>query len=129
MLNIVLIVTAIVGFFISLYAYYVECKIKKDASYKPACDINDRISCSKPLTCKYSNLFFISNSVAGMAYYCAVIVAALLQKHDIVMGFTTLGFIATLYLAYILYFKVQSFCLVCSSLYMINILLLIFAVY
>lgn len=129
MMQIQIIICSLVGFFISLYAYYVESNIKKDASYKPACDINDRISCTKPLTSEYSNIFFVSNTLAGMAYYVFIACAAWLQLQAIVLATATLGCMMTFYLAYLLYFKVKSFCLVCSSLYLINILLFVFAVY
>lgn len=120
-----ILVLAAIGFCIALYAYFVENKMKADASYHPACDINDRISCSKPLQSQYSNLFFISNSLAAMLYYVVIALLAFMGMHTVLVIATTLGLIVSLGLAYLLYFKIKSLCLVCTSLYIINILLFV----
>lgn len=120
-----ILVLAILGFCISVYAYFVESKMKADASYHPACDINDRISCSKALQSQYANLFFISNSLMAMGYYLAVAFLSYMGLHTLLMIATSLGVIASLGLAYLLYFKIKSICLVCTSLYIINVLLLL----
>lgn len=123
-----ILILALVGFCIAVYAYFVESKMKADATYKPACDINDRMSCSKALESPYGNIFFISNSVAGMLYYAAVALLAFLGMHTLLMIATTLGLIASLGLAYLLYFKIKTICLVCTSLYIVNILLFVIAI-
>ena len=120
-----ILILAAIGFCISLYAYFVESKMKSDVSYKPACDINDRISCSKTMQSEYSNIFFISNSILGMAYYATVALLAYLGLHTLLMIATTLGMIASCALAYLLYFKIKSLCIVCTSLYIVNALLLV----
>lgn len=124
-----IVILAVIGFCISLYAYFVESKMKADASYKPACDINDRISCSKAMQSEYSNLFFVSNSMLGMVFYAGVSVLALMGFHTLLMIATTLGVLASIGLAYLLYFKIKSICLVCTSLYVINALLFVMSMY
>ena len=52
------------GFFVSLYTFIIEEKIKRDRSYKPVCDISDAISCSKPIMIQYGNLIGFSNTIA-----------------------------------------------------------------
>lgn len=122
-----IIILAFIGFCISLYAYFTESKIKEDPNYHPACDINDRISCSAPLKSEYSNIFYFSNALMGMVYYVLVGTLAFFDMHRIVLMFTGAGVLITLFLAYLLYFKIKSLCIVCTSLYIVNILLLLFA--
>ncbi len=122
-----IIILAIIGFCISLYAYFTESKIKEDPNYHPACDINDRISCSAPLKSEYSNIFYFSNALMGMVYYVLVGTLAFFDMYRIVLMLTGAGVLITLFLAYLLYFKIKSLCIVCTSLYIVNILLLLFA--
>ena len=118
-----------IGFCIALYAYFVENKMKADANYHPACDINDRISCSKPMQSQYANIFFISNSLLGMLYYAVTALLAFMGMHTLLIVATTLGVLTSCVLAYLLYFKIKSLCLVCTSLYIVNALLLIVSIY
>ena len=122
-------ILSVIGFAISCYAFFVEQKIKQQPGYKPACDISDAVSCSKPILSEYGNLFFISNSIVGMILYALIFVLAW-------FGFTTQLFyvslaavIASAGLAYILYTKIKSFCLICSSIYVVNILLFIMSAF
>lgn len=124
-----ILILATIGFCISLYSYFVESKMKADATYKPACDINDRISCSKVMQSQYANIFFMSNSIVGMAYYVTVALLAYLELHTLIIVATTLGALASCVLAYLLYFKIKSLCIVCTSLYVVNALLLIASIY
>lgn len=124
---VIIIMLALAGFTVSLYGFLVESKIKKDPTYKPACDLSDRISCSKPLRSKYSALFGISNLIVAMVHYAIVALVALLGYPYLVLLFTAIGALSALFFAYILYFKIQSFCLVCSATYIINIVLFIAA--
>jgi vitamin-K-epoxide reductase (warfarin-sensitive) len=117
------IVLAIIGFCLSAYAYYLEYKVLGDPSYKPACDLNDRISCTKPIRSAYGKLLGISNSILGMAFYTAIIGLALTHQPHVVQILTLGGLAGTIVFAYVLYFKIKSLCLVCTSLYIVNILL------
>lgn len=118
------VVLAVIGFVISLYASIVERKLKHDPTYKPACDISDRISCSKVATSPYANLFFISNAVAGMLFYALVMLLAFLEYGQLLMITVVAGVLMSIYLAYILYTKIKSLCLVCTATYIINAALL-----
>ncbi len=118
---------AFIGLCISIYAYITESKIKEDPNYHPACDINDRISCSAPLKSEYSNIFYFSNALMGIVYYILVGVLAYFGLHRLVLVATAGGALMSLILAYLLYFKIKSLCIVCTSLYIVNILLLLFA--
>ncbi|MBI2774880.1 hypothetical protein HYX58_02650 [Candidatus Dependentiae bacterium] len=118
---------AAIGFFISLYAALTERKVNEDPNYKAACDLTDTISCTKPMKSEYSNLFFISNSFAGMIYYAIIAVLAYLQMPLLIFIITAGGALFSCFLAYLLYFKIKALCLVCTSLYIINALLFIIA--
>jgi vitamin-K-epoxide reductase (warfarin-sensitive) len=123
-----ILVLAAVGFCISLYTYLLEKKIKKQPNYKSVCDISDRVSCTKPMKSPYASIFYFSNAIVGVAYYLMIIVLALLQMHSLLLFATVIGCIASAFLAYLLYFKIKSLCLLCTSLYIINILLLLLAI-
>ena len=121
----ILIGLASVGFCVSLYTYFVERKIKAEPDYKPACDLSDTVSCSKPMKSIYANLFFVSNAVIGMGFYVLVIILTLLHAYTLLFLAIVGSCIASCILAYILYTKIKSFCILCTSVYVINFLLLI----
>lgn len=118
---------AIVGFLISVYAYITEEKLKEDATYKPVCDLSDRISCSKPLKSEYANIFYISNTIAGILFYAFLAVLAFFNMITGLFYAAIAACAASVYLAYLLYFKIGALCLICTSLYIINALLLFFS--
>lgn len=120
-------VIAVVGFLLSVYALYVEHKVKKDAGYKAVCDITDNMSCGKVLTSKYGSLTGISNAIGGLLFYPLVFVLALLDYGQIILYLAVLAIIGSAYLAYLQYFKLKNLCLVCSGIYVVNILLLVFS--
>ena len=118
-------VIAVIGFLLSLYSYYVEQKIKKNHNYKALCDINDTVNCSKVAKSKYSHIVDgISNSVAGMLFY-VVIFALSFYRMNYVLYLSALSVLASLYLGYVQYFKIKGVCIVCSTVYIVNIILFI----
>ncbi|MEK6934972.1 MAG: vitamin K epoxide reductase family protein [Nanoarchaeota archaeon] len=119
----VLKILAILGFLISLYAYNVERKLGKKG-YKAGCDIRDNISCSKAFTSKYGKLVGIPNSLVGIFFYVIIFLLSYYNM-TIIFYLAILAFLGSIYLAYISYFKLKNFCLVCSAVYLVNILLLI----
>ena len=125
----VIFILGLVGFCISLYTFCLEKKVKQDANYKPVCDLSDRISCSKPMKSSYANLFFFSNAFVGIVFYVLILLLAyfdaLMLLRVVVIG----GCLVSCVLAYLLYFKIKSLCLLCTSLYAINFLLLYFSLW
>ncbi|HEX2978019.1 MAG TPA: vitamin K epoxide reductase family protein [Candidatus Babeliales bacterium] len=119
---------AAIGFFISLYAALTERKVSEDQNYKAACDLTDTISCTKPMKSEYAHLFYISNSFTGMIYYATLAVLAYFHIPLLVMIMAIGGALFSCFLAYLLYFKIKALCLVCTSLYIINFLLLLLAI-
>ncbi len=120
-------VAAGIGFFLSIYAIYVEYRINKNSNFRAACDISKKVSCSKPIKSAYGHVFGIPNSVIGIIYYPAIIYLSLvaLTNHILILSSAALTF--SIYLAYALYFKVKSVCPICTSIYAVNVLIPIFA--
>jgi vitamin-K-epoxide reductase (warfarin-sensitive) len=112
------------GFLASAYALYVRYKVLKSPGYSPACDINDRISCSKAFGSTYSKTMGIPNPLGGLFYYAGLLVFSFSRTFTAYLFYLTLpalGF--SLYLAYISYFRQKNFCLVCSFIYLANLAL------
>lgn len=122
-----IIIVAIIGFCISLYTYLLEKKVKENPDFKPACDLSDRVSCTKPMFSPYANLFYFSNAFVGMLYYVLVVILALLHLHTLLVIATIGGCIVSCILGYLLYFKIKSLCILCTSMYIINLILLALA--
>ena len=121
----IVIILAVIGLLISIYGITVERNLQQDEQYKAACDISDMVSCSRPMLSSYNALLGISNIWASACYYLIVIAIALVDQPQLLMIITSAGLIATLIFAYILYVKIRSLCLICTSLYIVNIALAI----
>lgn len=128
-MTLLIILLSFLGFVISLYAYSVEQQLKKDPTYKPVCNISDRISCTKPIESPYGKLIGFSNSLLGLIYYPALALLSLFGSNLYLFLATAGSLLFTFYLAYILFFKVRSLCLICLSIYTVNISLFIIATY
>ena len=115
---------SIIGLLLSLYALYVERKSEKEG-YKAVCDINDRMSCTKAFKSSYGKMFKISNSVMGIIFYILIIVLSFMGFKNYVFYLAIASTLASFYLWYVLTFKVKTICVVCYSIYIVNILLLV----
>lgn len=125
-----LIILPIIGFCISLYTYITERKIAQNPSYKPFCDISDRISCTKVMKSAYANLFFYSNALISTIFYIIFFIVTLLtpllfKSFIPTLCLSVLACLASCILGYFLYFRIKTLCLLCTLLYIINFLLLI----
>ena len=119
------IIIATIGLVISVYGITVERKLQQDAQYKAVCDISDAISCTRPFLSPYGKILGISNIWASALYYCAMIMIAIMNLPMIALILAYAGVAVTIGFAYILYFKIRSLCLICTSLYVVNIALAI----
>lgn len=118
-------VLAVIGFGLSVYAYHVEQYAGKKKGYHPACDINDNVSCTKAFTSSYGTTLGLSNGTWGMMVYLVMIVLALLGEVTWLFMISFLAVLASLYLAYCLYFRVRTWCVICTGMYIINLALAI----
>jgi vitamin-K-epoxide reductase (warfarin-sensitive) len=114
-----------IGIFLSVYAFYVERRIKRNPKYIPVCDISKKISCSKVVASPYGHLFFISNSLLGVLYYALVFILMTIGKLHWAFIAAVWGVIFSFVLGYYQYYKVKSFCLVCTATYLVNALILL----
>jgi vitamin-K-epoxide reductase (warfarin-sensitive) len=121
-----IILLALFGFLVSCYGYMVERRLALEKGYRPLCDVNAVVRCSGALTSKYGHLLFgVSNALMGMLFYAAVIILAVLGLDMVLVPLLILAAVGSLYLGYILYVKIKEICLVCSGIYLVNLLLLI----
>ena len=119
-------ILSLIGAFLSFYAYRVERSSKKEHK-KPICDINDKISCTKAFTSKWGKTFGVQNSLCGIIFYILILILSAYDLTKIIFYLSIISVLISIYLTYILYFKVRSLCLVCILIYAINILLVIFS--
>ena len=118
-------ILAVMGLLVSIYALYVEKKDERTARYKPLCDINKRVSCTKALTSRYGKLLRISNSIIGIIFYIILLITGLMGKIELIFYIMILSMFPTAYLAYLSYAKLKLVCIICTSIYVINIALLV----
>ncbi|XP_077290241.1 vitamin-K epoxide reductase [Arctopsyche grandis] len=128
-----IIVTCAVGVILSAYAYYVEVLAEGNYDYSALCDISEHISCTKVFSSEYGKGFgFVSensplnlpNGLMGMAFYGIIALFSLsndLRLSKVQMGFSFVSVLLSIRLAYILYFILYDFCVVCVSTYVVNI--------
>ncbi len=119
-------ILALLGFAVSLYAYSIE-RNARNPGYKAACDFKESMSCTKAFTSPYGKIFGVSNSVGGIFFYLFFFLATFFLPKDYLFYLALISFWSTLYLAYVSYVKMKNFCVICHIIYLINILLLIFA--
>lgn len=115
---------AILGLAVAIYSIILGQQIKKTPDYKPACDISDRVSCSKALKSSYASMFGVSNAFIGVIYYAFVIILQLVSWYGLLLLLTSIGALFSIYLTFILYTRIRSFCVLCTFAYIINFILL-----
>ncbi len=121
----ILIVLAVAGICISMYGFSIEQKLKINPEYKPMCDISDRASCTKPIKSPMGKLFGISNTIVGILFYSVMAFFAWIGWYQLVFIGAIGACLISLYLAYILFFRIKTFCLICIVTYAINGALLV----
>lgn len=120
-------IVAAVGFAISLYGLWVERKKQENLTYKPICDISDKVSCSKTFLSPWGKLFGISNVYLGLLAYLVIMVLAVLGLQKLILYIAVALVLFSAFLAYILFVKIKAICLICISVYIVNLALLICA--
>ncbi|MEE6469749.1 hypothetical protein FKM82_008754 [Ascaphus truei] len=129
------------GILLALYAYHVEREKERDPGYQALCDLSEWVRCSSVLSSRWGRGFGLlgsifgkdsvmnqPNSVFGLVFYLlqlllgmtvSAVAALLLMTSSIV------SVMGSLYLAYILYFVLKDFCVICIATYLLNFILLI----
>jgi len=117
-------IIAAIGLCITLYAAFIEYRLYKNPSYKPVCDLSDRVSCSKTFLSPYSKILKVSNTILGDLFYSGMMFLAWFEYTTLAWYGALSGAFASVFFAYILFFKVRTICLLCISIYLVNIALL-----
>ncbi|MBS3066099.1 hypothetical protein J4229_03590 [Candidatus Pacearchaeota archaeon] len=86
--------------------------------------MNENISCTKAFSSKYGRLLGKSNSFYGMLFYPLIFLLAQLNLFGFIFLISIFSFLGTVCLAYLSYVKLKTFCLVCTGIYLVNVLLL-----
>jgi vitamin-K-epoxide reductase (warfarin-sensitive) len=123
----VLLTLAIIGFAVSAYGYITEQKVKKNASFKAACDLSDKVSCTKVMLSPYADMFFFSTFGIALVYYALMGVLAYFNLANMILIASLGSCLLSCFLAYLLIFKIKSLCILCTSLYVVNFLMLFLA--
>jgi len=138
----------VIGIIVCLYAIKIE---KDEDEYKKdddkqrvprMCDINDSMSCTAVLTSKYSHMtklifglsensvFNYSNAHYGLVFYIGLLLFqfypfTLIPYHEyIFLCMSIASIIASCGLAWILYYILHNFCMICVCMYIVNAFLL-----
>lgn len=135
-----LMLTVVVSMLLCFYALHVELRTEYDGQYSPLCDINSIVSCSKPFTSQYAVGFGLlpqsisyKNPIYGVAFYTVFIIVSFNFGHHqawlckITLAMAIMANCMSLYLGYILVYKLQAICLVCCCTYLTNIALLAYS--
>ncbi|XP_053114764.1 vitamin K epoxide reductase complex subunit 1 [Hemicordylus capensis] len=128
------------GLALSVYAFHVETSKEKDAAYRAMCDISSSISCSRVFTSRWGRGFGLvasllgrqsafnqPNSIFGIAFYILQVLLGLSNSGlaaITLVGTSVVSIAGSLYLAYILFFVLHDFCVICISTYVLNFALL-----
>ncbi|KAM8961257.1 vitamin K epoxide reductase complex subunit 1-like protein 1 [Pelodytes ibericus] len=130
-----------VGVALSVYAFHVETSKERDTEYTALCDINPSISCSKVFTSRWGRGFGLvenilgpqslanqPNSVFGILFYLLQILLGFVGSVTAavtLLGTSLLSIGGSLYLAYILFYILEDFCVICVTTYVLNFALLL----
>ncbi|KAL6463819.1 hypothetical protein MHYP_G00282100, partial [Metynnis hypsauchen] len=131
----------LLGILLSLYAFHVESEKSRDANYRAMCDLSSSISCSKVFTSRWGRGFGLlgsifgnnsainqPNSVYGLFFYVFQLLLGMTVSAMaalILMTTSIVSVMGSLYLAYILYFVLKDFCIICVTTYALNFILLV----
>jgi vitamin-K-epoxide reductase (warfarin-sensitive) len=120
-----IVLLSLCGFGLSLYAYRLERALAANPEYKPACELSDRISCTKPILSEYGSILGVSNGILGLLFYSMMEVAAFVGAVGFIFYASAAACLVSLYLAYLLIFRIHAICPVCISIYAVNFALLV----
>ncbi|MCF7865928.1 hypothetical protein K9L67_02625 [Candidatus Woesearchaeota archaeon] len=111
----------VIGFLLSLYSLLVSINFERDKNYVAFCDFRSGISCTKAFSSRFGALFGFKNSVLGLFFY--VVLFIFYFFNDFFSSLMLLVFVNLfdLFLAYILFFKIRTICVVCICIYVVNV--------
>ncbi|KAF1552180.1 Vitamin K epoxide reductase complex subunit 1-like protein 1, partial [Eudyptes schlegeli] len=122
-------VLCLAGAALSLYALHVERAHARDPSYRAACDLGPAVSCTRVFASRYRGGGRGREPGRGGACFAAGVAArrgrALRAVPGrgataVLLGTSVVSVAASLWLAGVLAFGLQDFCLVCITTYLLN---------
>ncbi|KAI5939973.1 vitamin K epoxide reductase complex subunit 1 isoform X1 [Manis javanica] len=129
------------GLVLSLYALHVKAARTQDKDYRALCDLGTAISCSRVFSSSWGQGFGLvehmlgqdsvlnqSNSIFGCIFYTLQLLLGCLRSRwaSLLLVLSSLVSLAgSVYLAWVLFFVLYDFCIVCITTYAINIGLMV----
>ncbi|XP_074713649.1 vitamin K epoxide reductase complex subunit 1 isoform X2 [Strix uralensis] len=126
------------GAALSLYALHVEHAIARDPAYRAACDLGPAVSCTRVFASRWGrglglvegllgrdSVANVPNGAIGLLFY--LLQGLLVPGRGAaaaLLGTSVASAVASLWLAGVLAFGLQDFCLVCVTTYLLNAALL-----
>ncbi|XP_026479911.1 vitamin K epoxide reductase complex subunit 1-like protein 1 [Ctenocephalides felis] len=131
-------VTCMFASILSAYALLVELSAELHPDQPAMCDIGEHMSCSRVLTSRYGKGFGIvglilgenskfnqPNGFTGIIFYSFISTLALTEKRwtaKIQLALSFISILLSIYLACILYFVLHDLCVVCVTIYFLNLI-------
>ncbi|CAK6445010.1 unnamed protein product [Pipistrellus nathusii] len=129
------------GLALSLYALHVKAARARDRDYRALCDVGTAISCSRVFSSRWGrgfglveqvlgadSVFNQSNSIFGCIFYSLQLLLGCLRGRWaslLLLLSSLLSLAGSVYLAWILFFVLYDFCIVCITTYAINVGLMV----
>jgi len=133
-----IIIIALIGVVIAAELTNLHLKVIADPSFDSFCNISDKVNCDKVNSSNYSEILSIPISHLGFLTYLLIIIVAFfsLRGHPLSNLLSTANLfifvfcnVYSVILLYISLAIIQSFCVLCCGLYIVNLLLLIVAIF
>jgi protein-disulfide isomerase/uncharacterized membrane protein len=129
-----LLLLALAGLGISIVAQTVHLRIAADPSYTSFCNVNSRLNCDLVMSSRYARLGGVPVSLYAIGYYLVLIAVGIAlalveraRRREKLATLTVLlaswGLIFSIYMAVIAFGVLHGVCLLCASLYLVNIAL------
>ncbi|XP_045140982.1 vitamin K epoxide reductase complex subunit 1 isoform X1 [Echinops telfairi] len=125
------------GLVVSVYALHVKAARARDPHYRALCDVGTAISCSRVFSSRWGKGFGLvehvlgpdsvlnqSNSLFGCIFYTLQLLLGCVHGHwasRLLVLSSLVSLAGSLYLAWILFFVLYDFCIVCITSYAINV--------
>eukprot|EP00696_Hemimastix_kukwesjijk_P017335 gnl/Hemi2/5966_TR2073_c0_g1_i1.p1 gnl/Hemi2/5966_TR2073_c0_g1~~gnl/Hemi2/5966_TR2073_c0_g1_i1.p1 ORF type:complete len:165 (+),score=47.16 gnl/Hemi2/5966_TR2073_c0_g1_i1:51-497(+) len=117
------------GLLLSSYALYVDIQRHLDPDYVAFCDFGESMSCSKVFMSEWGSILYLPNSFYGILFYITGLILASIAHSSaffatVLFAMAAVSVLGSMFLAGILIFVLKDFCLVCTGIYVVSILLL-----
>ena len=122
-----LVLLACVGLAAASTSTYVHFQLLSDPSYTSFCDINASVSCTQVYQSRYGTVFNVPVALGGVIWFVGVLLLAFAGVHaakesetnvaGYLLVWSTLGLAAAMYMAYVSFFVLSTYCVLCVAVY------------